>query len=150
MNLEELVKFAAKAKVNAYASDTDPIFKEDKKLFFYNSGDWEYIDAYHDSEFAFHGTEVIKYKGKVVWKMSYHGEVLVKDRHVMLETYKVVRNALKQPNPKLPLRGPRRFSEHGLEYFFETAGDMTNFTGREEVHKDEQFLYKLNCIGGIL
>jgi len=74
LNLKELAKFLVKAKMGTYAADgaeVSPQRPEFKELEFIE-GDWEYRDSYAGFFFA-PGQEVVRYKRKPVWIMSYHG-----------------------------------------------------------------------------
>ena len=50
----------------------------------------------------------------------------------------------------IPVRGPKDFVNGEGKYTFNTEGDLTNFTGVEEISKNDQVVFRLHCHGGLL
>lgn len=154
-----LMGFLKDAKVETYANENIP--KVDSSRM--GSFDYHYeaiIEGekmiYHDTYFGgkkFIGEEVV-YRGgeSPKWGMNYYGETL--DSSLSEEMMdKILRPALKQVGSDsdiLPLRGPRCFENGEYVYTFSVDGDMTSFTGKEEIYKNGVLIYQLHCQGGII
>lgn len=154
-----LIGFLLDAKRNTYANAD--VKKADSSRF--GSSDYHYEEEtegekmiYHDTYFGgvkFMGEEVV-YRGSDIpkWGMNYYGVTL--DETLSEEAMdKALRPALMkvgEDDTVLPLRGPSHFENDGYTYTFKTEGTMENFSGMEEIYKDEKLIYQLHCHGGII
>ena len=109
-NIEELRSFLIKAKKKGYAIESDAQVASDVMItkdengttIYFSHGDWRYEDNYCGGE-PFGGTEKVFYKGKQVWRMSYHGRVIhPSDREVV---YPFLKRMLSFITPDKPFRG---------------------------------------------
>ncbi len=141
--INDLVNFLLRARKKGYAGDGKkeenperPGFQE----FYYKKGDFEYRDSYAGHYQAF-GQEVIRYKGKPAWIMSYSGGMLPQfhgDLKLAKETFTFLKKALQHVEKEAPFRGPEYYEENDLipfQYFDNHIGDIKNFTGCEIIEK---------------
>jgi hypothetical protein len=112
--------------------------------------------TYHDTYFGgknFLGEEVVyRGDGAPKWGMNYYGFIL--DDELTEELLdQALRPALMltgQDENTLPLRGPKQFRNFGYLYTFQTEGDLSNFTGLEQISKNNKPIYRLHCHGGLI
>lgn len=154
-----LIGFLINAKKETYANEN--IKKSESSRI--GSHDYHYESEiegetmiYHDTYFGglkFMGEEVV-YRGASTpkWGMNYYGLTL--DSSFGEEAIdKVLRPALMKvgdDNAVLPLRGPSKYINGEYLYIFKTDGDIDNFSGTEEIYKNDKLIYKLNCHGGFI
>ncbi len=151
---EEFIDFLLKAKKATYADGTaekaEPS-RQDSNDYDFKEGEKEYHDTYLGGK-RFAGHEVVYVNGKAVWSMVYHGEGLAES--LTEEAFdNVLRPALSkvgEDQTVLPVRGPSRLESNGFIYTFVTTGDLTSFTGVEEIYKGNTLVYRLRCNGGII
>ncbi len=154
-----LIGFLIEAKKQTYANSNAPK-NISARL---GSNDYHYekeiegeIMIYHDTYFGgvqFMGEEVV-YRGtnKPKWGMNYYGITI--DESLSEEAMdKALRPALMkvgEDNSVLPVRGPSRFENEEYIYTFKSDGKMENFTGIEEIYRNDKLIYRLHCHGGII
>ncbi len=155
----KIIEFLVEAKKQTYANSS--IKKvEPSRL---GSNDYHYekvLDEqtyiYHDTYFGgtrFMGEEVVYVDGSTpIWGMNYYGVTL--DETLSEEAMdKALRPALMkvgEDSSVLPVRGPARLENKGYVYTFKSEGEIDNFTGVEEIYKDDKLVYKLHCHGGVI
>lgn len=108
---------------------------------------------YHDTYFGgrdFIGGEVVYKDGVPVWGMNYYGYVLepsVSEKDV----YAFLREALMQEYADiLPVRGPKSYENGGWRYANTADGELDRFTGKEEIHRGDELLYRADYHGGFI
>ena len=154
IDLKELAKFLVRAKIQTYAGDGKEITAqrpEFKELEF-KEGDWEYRDSYSGFYFA-PGQEIVRFKGKPVWNMSYNGGMLIKyhgDFVFAKKVYAVLKEALKLVKELRPFRGPNKLIKGDFEYVDNSEGDVTSFKGTEKIFYKGEEVYKQDYIGGLI
>ena len=141
MKRESLLKFIAKAHRHTYAAPKKikakykcktPILPKHKDYDFIDC-DWRYHDSYAGWLMA-PGKEVVFYKNKPIWCMSYQGKVVEGlSGRLIKEIYTFLKKALMNFNDNIPFRGPSEFREGDFEYLFSFKGNYIYFTGRESV-----------------
>lgn len=154
-----LIRFLIEAKKSTYANAN--IEKDSASRL--GSNDYHYevklegeMMRYHDTYFGgtrFIGEEVVYRESETPkWGMNYYGITFDEDAtEEMMD--KVLREALSkvgEDSTVLPLRGPSYFEKEGYTYTFQSNGTMENFTGVEQVYKDEILIFELHCHGGRL
>ncbi len=158
MNKQTLLGFILKAHQNTYAAPKEvkkkyrcknPILTGHKDYDFV-SGDWRYHDSYTGSEWA-PGREVVFFKGKPVWCMSYQGQTVPGlSEDFVEETFEFLKKALRGITISLPFRGPKRFKAGDYVYTFKIKGDYKYFIGREAVtHKGKEVFFQ-DVMGGMV
>ncbi len=149
-----LINFLIEAKKNTYADETGRSKVSSSRK---ESVDFEYQKdnmMYHDTFFGgvnFMGCEVLYLDDKVIWGMNYYGNTL--DDSLSEEAMdKVLRPALMQVGESdvIPVRGPKNFDNGEYHYSFKVEGNMENFSGIEEIKKDDKLIYRLVCTGGVI
>lgn len=89
-------------------------------------------------------------KAPLKWRMNYWGVVLGKNVDEG-ELYGFLRQALMQEDEtKIPVRGPPTFISGSKRYRFLPMGDLSNFTGIEEILLDERPAYRCLVQGGFI
>ncbi len=153
--INELASFLVDAKRRTYAglnddaTITNPLFSGSKQLEWQDK-DWFYRDVYYGMS-LFTGMEVVYFKNKPIWSMSYSGgarpDVEVEEAKLI---YAFLRSALMKVPLEFPVRGPSAFSTPGLSYTMTGHGDLEFFWGQEEVLTDEISRYALKFAGGLI
>ncbi|MGA2185518.1 MAG: DUF5680 domain-containing protein [Bryobacteraceae bacterium] len=152
---EELVKFLVKAKVNTYAGAGDnatvksPLLPGTHQLE-YSEGPFSYRDIY-TGEAMFAGQEIVYYRGKPVWTMSYAGNIpadVSKDDVDAL--VRLLHKALMGVPAEIPYRGPRLLQDGAYTYCNRPEGRLDSFFGRETIARGDTVLYALVYGGGLV
>ena len=151
ITIKELADFLNEANKHTYAADGKKTTSS--RL---NSNDLEYQKGdliYHDTYFGaknFIGEEII-YKNKIpVWGMNYYGFVLDKN-YTEKQVYDFLKKALIQECGELiPVRGPRTYKDHDLQYKNMPTGKLDNFSGKEEVLVKNRAIYRCLYHGGLV
>jgi len=141
MKASSLLKFLTLAHRNTYAAPKEvkqqykclsPIL-EGHKDYDFVQGEWRYHDSYAGSSWA-PGREVVFFRNKPVWSMSYQGQTVAGLSNKFIEEmFEFLKNALRHFKEDQPFRGPSLFSEGNFEYRFEMKGDYQYFVGRESI-----------------
>jgi len=158
MEKQELLKFIALAHKNTYAAPKEikvqykcakPILPEHID-YDYVSGDWRYHDSYTGSKWA-PGREVIFFQGKPVWCMSYQGQTVedLSDNFIE-ETFKFLKEALRNFDGETPFRGPVLFKKENFEYTFKFKGDYTYLVGRESIKYNGKEVFFQDVMGELI
>lgn len=161
--MDGLLEFIAKAHKQTYAAPDEireqyrcavPLLQGHKE-FEYTDGDWRYHDSYA-GQFWAPGSEVVLYKGKPVWRMSYQGkrnDALPVEFYEQ-EVFPFLKRALMAASERRPFRGLDGFREGLLRYNFEMDGSDDYFHGREEIilieKKGYQKLFYQHVMGSII
>lgn len=150
--LDILADFLNTANKNSYANKdalkVASLRPESKDYHFEKDG-----LIYHDTYFGernFIGEEIVYKDQKPVWGANYFGLVLA-DEINEKEVYNFLRQALMQKyNDIIPVRGPKNFRNGDWNYQFSANGDLTNFTGQEEIFLNEKIIYRCLVHGGLI
>jgi len=152
--LKELSKFLVKAKIQSYAGNGKeietqrPYFKELE----FSEGAWNYRDSY-SGFYSAQGQEVVKYKGKPFWVMSYSGGMKQKyhgDFDFAKQTFGFLKKVLKLIEKSRPFRGPEDFKEADYNYVNEVKGDIKSFKGAEIIFYKDEEVFRQDYIGGLV
>ena len=151
----EFLEFLVKAKKQTYANSNIEKVASSRV----GSNDYNYKEEnfiYHDTYFGgikFIGEEVV-YCGEDIpkWGMNYYGVTL--DEKLSEEAMDMaLRPALMkvgEDNSVIPVRGPSKFQNGEYNYSFKYEGNIENFTGIEEIYKNNKLIYRLHCHGGLI
>ncbi|MDE5888558.1 MAG: XRE family transcriptional regulator [Bacilli bacterium] len=153
--MEQLEKFLIEAKKQTYANGNVDKVNSSRV----GSNDYHYERdgmVYHDTFFGgvkFIGEEVVYINSDVpVWGMNYYGVTI--DSSLSEEAMdKALRPALMRVGEDknvLPLRGPSKFENEEYIYTFKCEGTIDNFSGVEEIYKNDKLIFKLQCHGGLI
>lgn len=154
--LADLNDFFGRAALATYAatgarvSAQRPGFEELE----YRNGIWAYRDSYA-GYLRSRGQEVIWYEGRPVWTQSYGGGMegrFQDDCAFAGETFAFLKAALASGEKRKVFqpRGPMRLTERDWEYLSYTYGDISEFSGAEEIrHKGAQ-VFTHQYFGGLI
>lgn len=155
VDLEKLKEFLVEASSKTYAAG-DSSLKTDEKdgstTFEYKKGEWKYHDNFFGDE-PFGGREVIFYKDKPVWMMTYYGGVYRKSsgaEAVVGFLRKALSNIAGIEKQEVPCRGPSLFLDGEYKYISNSMGEIETFTGEEFILKDGKEVYCAVYNGGLL
>lgn len=152
INIENLTLFLHKANKNTFAnanakkvSSTHPSSCD----YHFEEGNFTYHDTYFGSR-DFIGEEIVYQDQKPIWGMNYCGSIITdnatdKELNSFLET-----SIMQEYNDIIPVRGPREFSENNWTYKLTVDGELSRFTGIEEIFHDGKVVYRLFLHGGFL
>ncbi len=148
---KELCEFLVEAKKTTYAAgdSAKKIINDDKSTtLIFESGDWKYHDNYFGGE-PYGGREVVFFKGKPVYIMTYYGQVddSVSDIN---KVYGILMDALKLIPEDKPYRGPEKYNNGDLSYENSFTGEVDNFFGEESISENGNEIYKARYIGGFV
>ena len=134
MDNTELVKFLKEANLSGYGSGKGavPSSRPQSKDLKYEKGDFIFHDSYFGGE-NFIGTEIIYYKNKPVWGMSYYGWTPPCEKSPDQVFGFLRRVLLMDTGDIIPVRGPRLVVDGGFKYENFVTGDMDNFQGNEHI-----------------
>jgi len=150
IDIEELLKFLVKAKVNTYASDTKAtILGDGSKELVFREGRLFYRDRYF-GENPFIGEEMVFHEDKYIWSMNYYGHAISSKDFSLRDLYAFLREALKRVNEKNPFRGPEKYDGHIFRYVNNVEGNVSQFNGTEKIFYKEIEVYRLVYQGGFI
>jgi hypothetical protein len=113
------------------------------------SGDLRLNDSYFGGE-PYGGREVIFLGDKAVWMMAYYGAVIDLDDTALQDVYGYLRKNLLNPDPEMPIRGPRENQEGEWSYTADIKGDLTDFKCEETITHNEKVVYEASFRGGLV
>lgn len=152
IDLQTIAQFLTDANKSTYANKNAPK-AESSRL---GSEDYHFEKdglIYHDTYFGgrdFIGGEIV-YKDELpVWGMNYYGYVLVASVSEK-EVYDFLRKALMQEYTDIiPVRGPKNYENGGWHYSNTADGELDRFTGKEEIYRGSELLYRADYHGGFI
>jgi hypothetical protein len=152
IDIPTLTQFLNDANKSTYANKSAPKVAPSRL----KSEDYHFEKGnliYHDTYFGgrdFIGSEIV-YKDQVpVWGMNYYGYVLVASLSEK-EVYDFLRKALMQEYADiLPVRGPKNYESDGWRYTSSPVGTLDRFTGKEEIFRDTELIYRADYHGGFI
>ncbi len=152
--MNDFTKFLINAKKQTYANGNalrTTASRLDSKDYEYQEGEMIYHDTYFGGT-KFIGEEIVYDKGTKIWGMNYYGVTLdaTLSEEVMDNVLRPALSMVGEDKTTLPLRGPSKFENNSFTYTFICDGDLDNFTGTEEIYKNNKLIYKLHCHGGVI
>ena len=152
VTIETLELFLKEANLNTYANEE----AEKAKSLRPGSHDYHFEKddlTYHDTYFGgkkLIGEEIIYKSAVPVWGMNYHGFTI--DDNISEGLFdEILRPALMSGSgDNIPVRGPKEFINGEWKYTFKVDGNLSNFTGIEEISKNDQIVCRLHCHGGFI
>lgn len=156
INLKELNDFLGRAALATYAGggqEVDPEEAGFKELEF-KEGDWYYKDSYAGF-FQSWGREVVWFKNQPVWNQIYGGGMIRKfhnDVKFAHETFDFLKKALSagEKRDEFQPRGPKLFLVNNWRYSCEWVGDISRFSGHEEISLNEEVVFTHDFYGGLI
>jgi hypothetical protein len=149
-DVEALRRFLVKANDAGYAGGDEKQWSKetDRSITIaFDKGEWKSHDNFFGGE-PYGGRTVVSYEGAPVWIMVYYGWVTPeKDANM---AYGFLREALKAMPEEVPFRGPAVFEAKGLIYTNSWQGDLTRFSGREQITDGDSAFYEASYSGGLV
>ncbi|MDD2578273.1 MAG: DUF5680 domain-containing protein [Candidatus Dojkabacteria bacterium] len=150
--IDVLDAFLREANLNTYANENvkkvSPL-RLGSKDYHFEKGDLAYHDTYFGAT-KFLGEEIVYKSGKATWGMNYYGFTI--SNEIREDLYgSILRPALMAGSgDNIPIRGPKEFINGEWKYTFNADGDLANFTGVEEISKNDEVVCRLYCHGGFI
>jgi len=159
INLGKLTEFLFRAKIKTWAGDgKSMVLPNGAKQHIFGEGSivegnavypaFKYEDEYRGYSnpavnHAGAGRELVSLKGIIpAWQMNYFGFITQygemceteEKKHMFAEqVFEFLKEALRNAPKELPLRGPPKYKSEGWTYKCVVEGDITNFSGHEEI-----------------
>ena len=155
IDLKQLLNFLAEANKYGYASGQDIVQEKQpdgSTSITYQNKDWFFNDNYFGGD-PFGGREVIFYKNKSVFIMTYYGKI--RDKSYDNEfIYSFLQKALRLFPENNPFRGPQIFQEEidkkMMRYENNWQGEIDYFSGQEKIFIDSKEIYEAKYAGGLI
>ena len=152
VDVKELTDFLHEANKITYANEDAPKVAPSRlksEDYHFDKGDLIYHDTYFGGR-DFIGEEIVYESEKPVWGANYFGFV-IDEKVNEKDVYDFLRQALMQEyDDVIPVRGPSNFSADDKEYRFSADGDLSNFSGKEEISFDGKVVYRCLIHGGFI
>ena len=148
METELLRKFLTSANKAGYASGNTRTWVKEND----GSSSITYVDGsltFHDNFFGgepFGGRVIVAEAAQPKWIMVYYGKI-VTDTPAN-PVFQFLRAALKQMPEEIPLRGPSHFQLEALKYTNQWSGDLSRFSGTEQISSSGTPVYEGFYNGG--
>lgn len=144
----ELATFLVDARGKGYAGSGKKETLAHIRRYHYQSDHWAYEDRY-SGNIRDGGMECVTFDSVPVWVMVYYGGLL--DEDINREPiYRFLRQALMDPPPEMPCRGPNLLAQGSLEYSCNTNGSLGDFSGTEHIKIDNLQVYYRRFMGGFI
>lgn len=152
LRLSELIDFLKRAKINTFASDAPrllPLRPPHSKNYAFDEPPFRYEDQYF-GEYVDVGEEIVWFNGIPIWGMGYRGgtHAWAYPNHVKI--FEFLREALRQPDPRLPVRGPMALARDPYFYTCSINGSLLAFTGTETVYFEGKPAAFRHFLGGLI
>lgn len=149
----ELESFLDRASLHTYQAGAPETKNPERKEFHelvYEEKNFSYRDSYIGNYRSW-GTELVRFKGTPVWNMLYGGGLTAGKEKLDQECFKFLKFALTQkPLQPRSFRGPNFSKDGSWTYSYVQTGDITNFSGYEEIKLNEELVFWHRVIGGII
>ena len=147
---KQIAKYLFKTLKDSWANENVKMTKPfpELKLLNSKSGDWRYVDQYVGGE-PYQGFEVIWFKNKPIWSMTYRGLYHGSEPYKKFITF--LKAALSAAPKEMPVRGPKKFAQKQFaNWSYENSwrGKMNEFKGREEVFFKKKIVFWTDYQGG--
>ena len=113
----------------------------------FHEGAFSYLDSYFGAT-DFLGQEVVYFEGEPVWVMNYYGRILELALITAAETGQIIQESLSRMYEEGRFLGGFEHSTGDSTYVDTSKGDITSFTGREWIMRENVKVYELVYHGG--
>lgn len=115
----------------------------------FHEGAFAYLDSYFGGT-DFIGEEAVYFDGKPVWAMNYYGRILEPSLIAASEAGQIIQESLSEMYKQGRfLGGFQHTSDKGM-YADTSEGDLTSFTGKEWISRENVKVYELMYHGGLI
>lgn len=150
--LSELFTFIDAAGKATYAGGgtyVEPERPEFRELT-YAKGNFSYRDSYAGF-YRSRGTEVVRWKGKPVWASLYGGGMVAGSEYLAVRTFDFLKRAFRHDEAGfLSFRGPHNVIDGEWQYTYTQEGDVSEFSGYEEIHYQGKVVFAHRIMGGLI
>ncbi len=149
--LEELNNFIVSAKAATYVGNgkkTGSCRKGSHDLA-YEEDAFYYLDSYFGGS-DFIGQEVVYYKDEPVWAMNYYGKIIDPDKITAAEVIKMIKESLSKMYAEGRFLGGFEHSVKDDIYTDINQGELSSFTGKEWITRENIKVYELEYNGGMI
>ncbi len=115
----------------------------------FHEGAFSYLDSYFGGA-DFLGQEVVYFEGKPVWAMNYYGRILDPSLITAEEAGRIIQESLSRMYKEGRFLGGFEHSTRNSTYVDTNEGDITSFTGREWIMRENVRVYELVYHGGLV
>ena len=150
-SIQKLHDFIVKAKAATYVGNgnhTDSSRNGSHDLAF-QEGDFSYLDSYFGGT-DFIGQEVVYQGIQPIWAMNYYGKIVVPEKIRAAEVGKIIKKSLSKLYENGRFLGNFQHTEGNAVYKDTNQGDVTSFSGKEWIVRDEMIVYELDYHGGLI
>jgi len=152
MTIDAFTHFLHKANKNTFANanakKASPT-RLNSQDYHFEEGNLIYHDAYFGSR-DFIGEEIVYEDQSPFWGMNYFGYITAEDVTDKELGAFLEKSIMQKYDDIIPVRGPREFSENNWTYRLSVDGDLSRFSGQEEILRDGKVVYTLSLRGGCL
>ena len=149
--LEQLNTFIVRAKAATYVAGgaKSLSYRPGSHDLQFHEGAFSYLDSYFGGT-DFLGQEVVYYEGKPVWAMNYYGRILESSLITAKEAGQIIQESLSQMYEEGHFLGGFEHSTGNGIYVDRSEGDVTSFTGKEWIMRENIKVYELVYHGGLV
>lgn len=150
-SLEQLNAFIVRAKAATYVGGgvKSLSYRPGSHDLQFHEGAFSYLDSYFGGT-DFLGQEVVYLKGKPAWIMNYYGRILKPSLITAEEAGQIIQESLSQIYKEKRFLGGFEYSTRNSTYVDRNEGDITSFTGREWIVRENIKVYELIYHGGLV
>jgi len=151
LNKEKLLQFLLEARTKTYAGSqgkVKPVLNGSVQME-YKEEDWFYRDIYYIGNGIFMGIEVIHFREKPIWSMSYYGNF---KKMTEPEIDKILRGALMDNWQEARLWKKVEWEKGDFKYICEPdfEGSIDEMAGLEKIFKSGEQVYTFFYAGGLI
>ncbi|MBN1995006.1 MAG: hypothetical protein JW953_20090 [Anaerolineae bacterium] len=151
-SLEQLNLFIVRAKAATYVGGgaKSLAYRPGAHDLQFHEGNFAYLDSYFGGT-DFLGQEVVYFRGRPVWVMNYYGRILESDLIRADEAGQIIKQSLSALYQEGRFLGGFEYSTAKNDTYFDTnEGEMTSFTGKEWIMRQNTRVYELVYHGGLV
>jgi hypothetical protein len=150
-SLEKLKAFIVRAKAATYigGGSASLSYRPSSHDLQFHEGGFSYLDSYFGGT-DFLGQEVVYYEGKPVWVMNYYGRIIEPSLITSEEAGQILRESLSRMYQEGRFLGGFEHSTQNCTYFDSNEGDISSFTGKEWIVREQVRVYELIYHGGFV
>ncbi len=151
LSLAELNSFIVQAKAATYVGNGAKSLshRPGSHDLEFHQGDFSYLDSYFGGT-DFIGQEVVYYKERPVWAMNYYGRIIRTDLITAQVAGQMIKKSLSKLYEEGRFLGGFENLVDDLIYIDTNEGDVTSFSGREWITRDNVRVYELIYHGGLI
>lgn len=150
-DLDRLHDFILAAKSATYIGGGEPVHscRPQSHDLAFSQGAFSYLDSYFGGS-DFIGQEIVYENEIPVWAMNYYGVIRQPDKINGPETGAMIKASLSQMYATGRFLGGWEHRKGNLTYYDTSLGDLSYFSGREWIEKEDELVYELVYHGGLI